>query len=139
VLFTRVRRQIGDLLIRLESVVIVCIRSLADACIEGFAAAGFAQYGHSPHLYRGREASSECEGNEASQKQWLQEIDSQMKTKEHLFNTPERRIVPIARPLESNPALGVAQDRTNKSVTFGVPPLADPRGSELARRRSHRR
>jgi hypothetical protein len=36
VLITRMLRQIDDFLIRLEPVVVRCICSLGDACIEGF-------------------------------------------------------------------------------------------------------
>jgi hypothetical protein len=65
---TRVLRRIDDLLIRLEPIVVRCIRALVNACIEGYAAAGFALYGYPPNLHRSREVSLEYQENGTLQK-----------------------------------------------------------------------
>jgi hypothetical protein len=60
-LIKRVLHRIDNRLTQLECVVIRRIRSAAEACIEGFAAAGFALHGYPSELYRGEETSLERE------------------------------------------------------------------------------
>jgi hypothetical protein len=75
-LIKRVLHRIDDGLTRLERIVVRRIRSAANACIEGFAAAGFALHGYPPELWRGEETSLEreeeasvkCEQNELRQR-----------------------------------------------------------------------
>jgi hypothetical protein len=68
---TRVLRRIDDFLIRLEPVVVRCVRALVNKCIEGYAAAGFALYGYPPDLHRSREVFLECQENGTLQKRTI--------------------------------------------------------------------
>ena len=66
-LLNRALRRIADMLTRLESVAVKCTRSFTDACVEGFAANGFALCGYCDELFCSREDTSESEEKESLQ------------------------------------------------------------------------
>jgi hypothetical protein len=65
----RVLHRIDDRLTQLELIVVRCIRTAAEACIDGFAAAGFALHGSPPEQYRDRETSLEREEESSSKRE----------------------------------------------------------------------
>lgn len=135
-LIKRILRPIVDAFIGAEPVAVGCIRHLADACIEGFAAAGFALHGLPPDLYRNSEAHSEHDEVQRWQKERLQETESKMMGRRIYPKLVNDERVPTSQPPKLT--LVVVGHSTDESVTLVEPRLACLQGNAPAPRRFRR-